>query len=179
MSRKIIVPIVVFDTSCLITAVCSQGWNFTHDLIDLLELGGIRAVTSSEALFEFETALQYDHIFERINPKHKLNFLQIYRQNLEIIDIPKAITEETKGGTTDPKDDMFLAICQHAKADYLASLDRGHLLKLEHWKNTKITRPIAVITEIAKLHGFENPQDQLVQDWWQEIKQDLFQKILT
>lgn len=49
--------------------------------------------------------------------------------------------EATRLDDIDPEDNMFLAAAYEAKADYLVSLDRQHLLPLKHYHGTQIITP--------------------------------------
>jgi uncharacterized protein len=49
--------------------------------------------------------------------------------------------EATSLDNIDPDDNMFLAAAYEAKADYLVSLDRQHLLPLKHYHGTQILTP--------------------------------------
>ena len=53
--------------------------------------------------------------------------------------------EATRLDDIDPDDNMFLAAAYEAKADYLVSLDRQHLLPLKHYHGTQILTPALFI----------------------------------
>lgn len=56
--------------------------------------------------------------------------------------------EATRLDDIDPDDNMFLAAAYEAKADYLVSLDRQHLLPLKHYHGTQILTPALFIRAI-------------------------------
>lgn len=56
--------------------------------------------------------------------------------------------EATHLDDIDPDDNMFLAAAYEAKADYLVSLDRQHLLPLKHYYGTQILTPPLFIRAI-------------------------------
>ena len=56
--------------------------------------------------------------------------------------------EATRLDDIDPDDNMFLAAAYEAKADYLVSLDRQHLLPLKHYHGTQILTPALFIRVI-------------------------------
>ena len=60
------------------------------------------------------------------------------------LQIPGAY-EATRLDDIDPDDNMFLAAAYEAKADYLVSLDRQHLLPLKHYHGTQILTPALFI----------------------------------
>lgn len=49
--------------------------------------------------------------------------------------------EATHLDNIDPDDNIFLAAAYEAKANYLVSLDRQHLLPLKHYHDTQILTP--------------------------------------
>lgn len=64
------------------------------------------------------------------------------------LNIPGAY-EATKLAHIDPGDNKFLAAAYEAKADYLVSLDKKHLLSLKHYHGTQIVSPDAFIKATA------------------------------
>lgn len=56
--------------------------------------------------------------------------------------------EATRLDDIDPDDNMFLAAAYEAKADYLVSLARKHLLPLKHYHGTQILTPALFIRVI-------------------------------
>lgn len=61
------------------------------------------------------------------------------------INIPGAY-KATHLDDIDPDDNMFLAAAYEAKADYLISLDKEHLLPLKHYHGTQILTPVLFIS---------------------------------
>lgn len=59
--------------------------------------------------------------------------------------------EATRLDDIDPNDNMFLAAAYEAKADYLVSLDRQHLLPLKHYHGTQIVTPALFIRVLEQL----------------------------
>ncbi len=56
--------------------------------------------------------------------------------------------EATRLDNIDPDENMFLAAAYEAKANYLVSLDRQHLLPLKHYHGTQIITPALFIRVI-------------------------------
>lgn len=56
--------------------------------------------------------------------------------------------EATRLDNIDPDDNMFLAAAYEAKANYLVSLERQHLLPLKHYHGTQILTPALFIRVI-------------------------------
>lgn len=63
------------------------------------------------------------------------------------IHIPRAY-ESTRLDDVDPDDNMFLGAAYEAKADYLVSLDKQHLLPLKHYHGTQILTPTLFIRSL-------------------------------
>ncbi|NEP43561.1 MAG: putative toxin-antitoxin system toxin component, PIN family [Okeania sp. SIO2H7] len=56
------------------------------------------------------------------------------------LNIP-GIYEATFLDDIDPKDNIFLAAAYEAKADYLVSLDKKHILPIKYYHGTQILQP--------------------------------------
>lgn len=63
------------------------------------------------------------------------------------IHVPGAY-ESTRLDDIDPDDNMFLGAAYEAKADYLVSLDKQHLLPLKHYHGTQILTPALFIRSL-------------------------------
>ncbi len=50
----------------------------------------------------------------------------------------------------DPKDDMIVATAVAARADYLVTGDRRHLIVLGHYEGIRILSPRAFLSELAE-----------------------------
>ena len=60
--------------------------------------------------------------------------------NVVSLNIP-GVYEATFLDDIDPKDNMFLAAAYEAKADYLVSLDKKHILPIKYYHGTQILQP--------------------------------------
>lgn len=58
------------------------------------------------------------------------------------------VYESTRLDDIDPDDNIFLAAAYEAKADYLISLDKQHLLPLKHYHGTQILTPALFIRSL-------------------------------
>jgi uncharacterized protein len=56
--------------------------------------------------------------------------------------------ESTRLDDIDPDDNIFLAAAYEAKADYIVSLDKQHLLPLKHYHGTQILTPALFIRSL-------------------------------
>ena len=160
--------IIIFDTSAIITAITGNQ-NFTQDLLLLAHRGVLKIVASKETIAELKTVLKYPKIKERVKLELR-RFLEMYLQSVELVDVPKTTKSLARGSTKDPKDDMYIALSEYSKADYLVSLDRKHLVSLKSWKKTKIVLPPTAILNIAKDFGFEWTQEKKLSEWWLEVE---------
>jgi putative PIN family toxin of toxin-antitoxin system len=160
--------IVILDTSALIVAITGAR-NFTQDLLLLAQQGCIKIVASQETLEEFKNSLEYPKIKKIIKP-HLEYFLEIFWDNVQIVDIPRKHKSLTAGTTEDPKDDIFIALAEHIQANYLVSLDRKHLVVLKKWRNTSIVLPYMAVLGIAEGYGFKWNREQDLSSWWQKTK---------
>jgi len=162
---------IILDTSALITAITGNA-NFTQSLLLLAEKKLVKIVASQDTLDELKAVLEYEKVQKIIKIELKY-FLQIYFKNVELIDVPHTTKSLTRGTTKDPKDDMYIALCEHTKANYLISLDRKHLVALKHWKNTQIVLPTAALIGVAKSYGFQPKENELLPEWWHSISAQL------
>ncbi|MDY6806628.1 MAG: putative toxin-antitoxin system toxin component, PIN family [Cyanobacteriota bacterium] len=65
------------------------------------------------------------------------------------LNIPGAY-EATFLDDIDPKDNMFLAAAYEAKADYLVSLDKKHILPIKYYHGTQILQPKLFIDVLSR-----------------------------
>ena len=168
---------IILDTSALVTTVTGNQ-NFTQDLLSLAQKKFVRLVASKETISELKAVLEYPKIKENIKPKLQ-HFLDYYWQNVQVIDVPTTTKSLTRGTTKDPKDDMYIALAQYSKADYLVSLDRKHLVSLGNWESTQIVLPPMAILGVAKSYGFEWTQQEALSIWWKEIEPKIMSQAST
>jgi len=159
---------IIFDTSAIVPAI-TGGVNFTQDLLLLADKKFVKLVASNETIKELKTALKYPKIAKNIKPDLK-HYLDIYLKNVEVLQVPKTTKSLAVGTTKDPKDDMFIALAEYSKADFLISLDRKHLVSLKKWKNTQIVLPPLAVLGVAKDFGFEWGKEQTLANWWKKIE---------
>ncbi len=162
---------IIFDTSALITTITGNA-NFTQSLLLLAEKKLVKIVASQDTLDELKAVLEYEKVKKIIKTELEY-FLQIYWQNVELVDVPHTTKSLARGTTKDPKDDMYIALCEHTQADYLVSLDRKHLVVLEYWKNTQIVLPTKALIGVAKSYGFESKKNEFLPEWWHSISAKL------
>lgn len=133
---------VVIDTSVFIAALLSQS--------------------SSSASIQVLNKWR-EQRFTLVMSPHLMRELvvKLVRKNVPQADIEDLVTliaeaalyipgayEATRLDDIDPDDNIFLAAAYEAKAHYLVSLDRQHLLPLKHYHGTQILTPALFIRAI-------------------------------
>lgn len=114
-------PKVFVDTSVLFSASYSAT-GYARDLTDAAGAGGVVLAVSTLVLMETQRNLI-------AKATHGLHVLERIQANglIEVVDPPEDLVRET-GTFVAAKDAPIVAAAVHAKADYLASYDRKHLL---------------------------------------------------
>lgn len=136
MKRKI-----VLDTNVLVSALTFGGKpQIIYELIIFHKI--FRAYSSENALKELLKVLEQKF---KYSPA-KLRLVESnFRKNFELVatgKIPKIIT-------ADPFDNIFLAIADSVKGDFIISGDR-HLLALKKYKNISIITPTKFLEEVLE-----------------------------
>lgn len=130
---------VVLDTSVFVAALLSKSRNSTTVLVlDRWRDCCFRLVMAPQLLRELVVQLMLKQV-----PQTDIEDLVTLIAEIAL-HIPGAY-EATRLDDIDPDDNMFLAAAYEAKADYLVSLDRQHLLPLKHYHGTQIVTPALFI----------------------------------
>lgn len=133
-------PVVVFDTSVLLSAV---GWRGKpYQCLELARSGKIKGVSCREILDELVAKLE-----------SKLDFTPAEAAET-VADLLGALLLVPITGTlhavaADPKDDMIIECAVMAQADYLVSGDRRHILPIGAYQGIRIVSPDALLTEVS------------------------------
>ena len=125
-------PVVVFDTSVLLSAV---GWRGKPlQCLELARSGQIRGISCREILDELAAKLfsKLDFTAEQV-----ADTIADFLGYLEMV----AITGDLHVVLADPKDDMIVECAVVAEADYIVSGDRRHLLVMESYQDMRIISP--------------------------------------
>lgn len=125
---------VVLDTSVFIAAVLSKNPKTAPNrILDKWQKGEFSLVISPQ--------LQKELIIVLLRKKIKSELIENLLTIIETLAIQiEGVYEATTLDKIDPNDNMFLAACYEAKADYLVSLD-NHLLLLKFYHGTQILTP--------------------------------------
>ena len=132
-------PIVVFDTSGLLSAVGWQGKPL--QCLELARAGQIRGVSCREILDELAAKLlsKLDFTAEQV-----ADTIADFLRYLELV----TITGDLHVVPADPRDDMIVECAVVAAADYIVSGDRRHLLVMESYQNIRIIGPGLMLTKV-------------------------------
>lgn len=132
-------PVVVFDTSVLLSATGWQGIPF--ECVELARSGAIQGISCREILDELSAKLV-----------NKLDFTvdqaaDTIADLLGFLDLV-AITGDLHVVAADPKDDMVIECAVIGAAEYVVSGDRRHLLVMETYHNIRIVSPRTLLDDV-------------------------------
>ena len=134
-------PIVVFDTSVLLSAVGWQGKPL--QCLELARVGLIRGMSCREILDELTAKLlsKLDFTAEQVTDTiaELLGYLEMV-----------SITGDLHVVAADPKDDMIVECAVVAGADYIVSGDRRHLLVMGSYQGIRIISPGLLLTLVLR-----------------------------
>ncbi|OKY77434.1 MAG: PIN domain containing protein VapC [Candidatus Methanohalarchaeum thermophilum] len=132
---------IVSDTNVIVSAIFWEGNE--SEIIELIEEGELKLITSPPILNELRKVLSYDKFGldeEEIN-----NLIEYILFLAETIS-PKQDLDIIKEDTSDNK---FLECAKEGEADYIVSGDQ-HLLKIEEFKGTKIVNAKELLEILGK-----------------------------
>lgn len=134
-------PIVVFDTSVLLSAVGWQGKPL--QCLELARTGLIRGISCREILDELAAKLlsKLDFTAEQV-----ADTIADFLGYLEMV----TITGDLHVVPADPKDDMIVECAVVAAADYIVSGDRRHLLVMGSYQDIRIISPGLLLTKMLE-----------------------------
>lgn len=134
------VPKVVFDTNVFISAILFGG--NPRKILELAREGEIRLFTSSAILLE---------LAEKLYIKFQWSQEEIKDVVLGIGAFTQTVKPQTKIHkiTADPDDNRILECAIKAKADFIISGDKHHMLSLKEFEGVKIVSP----TEFLEVTG--------------------------
>ena len=140
-------PRAVLDTSVLISAFLTPP-GVCGRLLDAAEVGDFVLCLSAEILAETAGVLVRSRKLQghyRFDPAAVEVFCDGLAASAEMIaDLPKLAAVPD-----DPKDDMVVASALAAKAEFLVTGDRRHLLVLGSYQGIRIVTPLAFLDLLA------------------------------
>lgn len=134
---------VVLDTNILIAALLKKGKAYRLVVTYGLDKERFEIVTAEEQLAELRRVLR-EKFPKTLSPQEVGRFVSLFRQAAQIVK-----TGQKVEASPDPDDNLLLAIAISAKADYLISGDKTHLLQLKKIKGTKIVALSWFLEKIA------------------------------
>lgn len=134
-------PVVVFDTSVLISAIGWQGK--PYQCLELARSGKVQGVSCREILDELVAKLQSKLDFTAAEAAETAADLL---GALALVRIPGTL----RVVAADPKDDMIVECAVMAGADYIVSGDRHHLLPMNTYHGIRIVSPDTLLAEVVQ-----------------------------
>lgn len=132
-------PKVIFDTSCIITAILSLKRSYIHDILAQLETDYFRPYSEKRMVQELLSTLQKDYIQQSMKQGSQRipNLVERYLKATSVVEVP---AKQKISRSRDPNDDMFLELASFIHADYIVSVDKD-LVVLQKYNQTQIVRP--------------------------------------
>ncbi|USH00009.1 putative toxin-antitoxin system toxin component, PIN family [Thermococcus argininiproducens] len=122
---------VVIDTSVLIAgAISTRGYAF--DLLKLLVEGNVVNYASLKTLREYKAKIQSKKVLKHLSMDEAMRYLEIMLTFSKRIPVKKSFqrSKRIKELVKDENDIPFLDVVYNAKAGFLITYDRKHLLKI-------------------------------------------------
>jgi|SRR3989344_140199 len=128
---------VVLDTNVLFSGSFWKRKSF--EVMRLIERKKVECFISKEILKEYYSVVHRKEINEKI--KEKRLFLNVTA--LKVFSLCNRVEPQRKLNVVreDPNDNKILECALEAKADYVITLDKKHLLKLKQFEGIKIISP--------------------------------------
>ena len=141
-------PNVVIDSSVMVIAAVSKRANYSIDLLNLAFADKLEMVVSKKILYELKEVFTRAKFAGLLDTKVVKDSVKKYIHKVKLVDLQPDFLEKVKGYCCDPKDDIFLALADQSKVNYLTTLDSADLLILNRWQSVKIARPVLICAEI-------------------------------
>lgn len=138
----------VLDSSALVSAFFTPEGT-PASLLAHARRGAFSLVSSVEILDEVTGVLMRPKHQERYS--YTLEEVVRYRRRLTALSMLATDLPSLKAVPLDPKDDMIVATAVAARADYLVTGDRRHLIVLEHYEGIRILSPRAFLSELKDM----------------------------
>lgn len=119
-------PLLVLDTNVVLDWVAFRDVR-VQPIVDAIERGALRAVTSAACLQELRRALGYAQV--KLDAAAQSLAYRRYLAHVHLFDIPEADAAPHLPLCEDPDDQKFLQLAWHARASHLLTRDQA-LLKL-------------------------------------------------
>ncbi|MBC6432630.1 putative toxin-antitoxin system toxin component, PIN family [Nostoc sp. HG1] len=130
-------PIVVFDTNILLSAI---GWKGSpYHCLDLARQGSVKGLICPEIL---------DELTEKLEQKLKFTAIQVIETIADLLSFLRLITIANTLNvlTTDPNDNMVLECAVVGNATHIVTGDKRHLLPLGSYEGIAIVSARDLLT---------------------------------
>lgn len=124
---------LVLDTNILVSALLTKGTP-PDQLYRAWESGNFELYTSPRQISEIRRVLSYEKLRPYIKPMEAAMLLENIDSLAHLTEVATPRTE-----SPDPEDNWILATAVNAKADYLVTGDKHHLLDLGTIETVEIT----------------------------------------
>ena len=131
--------VVVYDTNVLISGMIWGG--IPYLCIELAQQNRVEGLTCDEILSEFEHKLRTKFGFSSAGAS------EIVTELLDCLHIIE-ISNQLKGVTTDPDDDMIIECAVVGGATHIVTGDQKHLLPLGNYQGILIVKPADFLAEV-------------------------------
>lgn len=125
---------IVIDVNLWVSFAIAKGIKSRFE--EILLNSRITIVSSNDLIEELTKVLNYPKISKltkNIENYSSQRFIELHKRSTIIYE-----TKETINISPDPKDNYLISIADSAKAHYLVTGDKPHLLSLKKYKSTKI-----------------------------------------
>jgi len=132
-----VLPIVVFDTNILLSAI---GWKGSpYHCLDLARQGSVKGLICPEIL---------DELTEKLEQKLKFTAIQVIETIADLLSFLRLITIANTLNvlTTDPNDNMVLECAVVGNATHIVTGDKRHLLPLGSYEGIAIVSARDLLT---------------------------------
>jgi len=143
---------VIVDTNTVISGL-AQAESPPTQVLELWRHGAIELLTSQATIHELGRVLHYPKVkrLTQLADNEIQAFLALYRRDATFLDV----TLKVDVISSDPDDNMFIALAVTGGADYLVTGDRKHLLPLKRYEDTLIVSPAHFIVLIQGMPGIK------------------------
>lgn len=135
-------PRLVLDASVVLAALLTPNRRSASCLlVEAVGTGLVQLVVSVPVMAEYRRTVEEHAAGSRLDDP--LGFVLDLGAAAEL-----AEPVEVRVVKSDPSDDVYLGTALAGRADYLATFDRRHLLRLDPWRGVRVLTPGDVLREL-------------------------------
>ncbi len=129
---------VILDASVIVAAVATKNpRSASRVVIEAAALGALDLVVTDEIEAEYRDAVEREKVKRAAPRLDRLAFVDAIVGTAERVEA----TDEVRVVAKDPKDDKYVAAALAARAEFVVSLDRRHLLALGTHEGVRFLSP--------------------------------------